>query len=468
MRASLPWLPCLLATLGPGCFSPPDVPLETATTSSDGPSSSGAPSDGTTAGTVDDTAGPPVCEGAELPCGDACVDPETDVDHCGGCNMPCAAGQVCSGGECTVACGEGLTRCADACVDTSVDHEHCGSCSSPCAAEEACEDSTCVLACDEGLSACGDQCVDTNADDAHCGGCDDPCSPGEHCVAGGCAPACRPGLVECDGACLDPTSDPTHCGAGIDCSAEPGQACRASESCSDGACVQAGCVGFSAASFDPAITFADATENTTVGIAWDGIGYWSVAGGTTGGLNEGQHDAAGGVLATFAPNIDFRSIFTRGDGTAVVYARGFASPTILVQGVPGTWSAAVDLVGGSLDDQAVVAWDGLAGEHIAFNDGTLSRWDAAGAFLGTVAFPDYGAIATEHDFPQSRSIAWAQGCYLTIVGTTLSAWDDMGARVGTATLNVAGDPFTINLSLSVANGHVTVSDGTQWQGYDVF
>jgi hypothetical protein len=455
----------LLAILAPGCFSPPSTPFETETGSTGMDGTTGT--EGTpTAGTVDDTGDPP-CDGGLL-CGDACVDPSTDVDHCGGCDRPCASGEVCSGGECTVACGEGLTRCDGACVDTSVDVEHCGGCSSPCAADEACESGSCVPACAEGLMACDGRCVDVATDDAHCGGCDSPCPAGEHCQAGTCEPACEPGLVECEGACIDPTDDPTHCGAGVDCAAEPGETCGGDDVCSGGTCGPVACSGFPAASFAPAITFADITQNTIVGIAWDGMSYWSVAGGSTSGLNEGQHDGAGAAVATFAPNIDFRSVFTRGDGTTEVYARGYDDPTIFVQGAPGVWSDSVDLVGGVLDPQAAVAWDPLASEHIAFNDGTLSRWDAAGVFIGTVAFLDYGALAGEHDFPQNRSIAWASGCYLTVVDDTLSAWDATGTRVDTATLEASGASFSTNLSLSVANGHVWVSDDAQWRGYAVF
>lgn len=462
----------LLALFAPGCFSPPVTPFDTepATAGSDGASSSGLPpaDDTATVGTVDDTAEPPVCEGAQLLCGESCVDPDIDVDHCGGCDSPCAAAEVCSGGQCTIVCGDGLTRCDGACVDTTNDDAHCGECSNPCAADETCVDGSCMLGCDAGLVVCDDQCVDVMTDDAHCGICDFPCSPGEHCQGSGCVPACAPGLVECDGACIDPSDDPAYCGAGVDCAAEPGDVCMGGDVCVDGACVPLGCASFAAAAFDPAIAFADTTENTIVGLAWDGMSYWSVSGGTSGGVTEGQHDGAGGNLGTYMAGFDFRSIFTQGDGTAEVYARAFSSPTILVQGAPGVWSASLDLMGGALDPQAMVAWDAATGEFIAFNDGTLSRWDAAGAFIGTVAFPDYGTLTGEHDFPQNRSIAWAGGCYLTIVNETLSAWDAMGARVDMATLNGSGAGFSTNLSLSHANGHVFVSDDAQWRGYAVF
>ena len=50
----------------------------------------------------------------------------------------------------------------------------------------------------------------------------------------------------------------------------------------------------------------------------------------------------------------------------------------------------------------------------------------------------------------------------------LSAWDPMGNRVDTITLNGVGSNFTANLSLSVANGMVWTSDEMTWRGYQVF
>src|SRR5689334_1521511 len=69
-------------------------------------------------------------------CGTSCVDVAADVAHCGGCNQPCAAEQICSAGVCS--CPVGETLCADACVSTETSHEHCGDCSVACNADEAC------------------------------------------------------------------------------------------------------------------------------------------------------------------------------------------------------------------------------------------------------------------------------------------------------------------------------------------
>lgn len=41
------------------------------------------------------------CSAAELMCGDACVDPQKDTQHCGGCDRACPAGEQCLTGHCT-------------------------------------------------------------------------------------------------------------------------------------------------------------------------------------------------------------------------------------------------------------------------------------------------------------------------------------------------------------------------------
>ncbi|MCA9655576.1 MAG: hypothetical protein KC501_37045 [Myxococcales bacterium] len=452
-----------------GCFSPPPASNDTdpATTTGMGSSSDGV--DPSADDTASDDSGSPGCTPPELECAGQCVDIGSSSAHCGDCNSPCFAGEVCNNGACTVLCGEGLLQCSGECIDPTSDEMHCGGCSSPCAADEICEASDCIPDCDPGLTACGSECIDTTSDDAHCSACDSPCGPGEHCMASTCVPACPMGLVECEGSCIDPMVEEAHCGAGLDCVAQPGDQCSPMELCNGGTCQMLACTGFPMAAVNAAVTFADANaENTEVGIAWDGMSYWAIAGGGTGGITEVQYTAGGALVGSYMAGIDFRALFPQGDGTTPLYARGFASNTIQVQTSPGAFMSQLDLVGGMLDEQASIAWDPLANEFIAQQDGLLSRWDATGAFIGTVTLTGYGANAGENDFPQNRSLGWAQGCYLTVNNGMLSAWDPMGNRVDTITLNGVGSNFTANLSLSVANGMVWTSDEMTWRGYQVF
>ncbi|MBN2192490.1 MAG: hypothetical protein JW751_06705 [Polyangiaceae bacterium] len=48
----------------------------------------------------DRDAGSGGCPGAEVHCGDECVDTRTDTVHCGRCDHPCATDQACEAGTC--------------------------------------------------------------------------------------------------------------------------------------------------------------------------------------------------------------------------------------------------------------------------------------------------------------------------------------------------------------------------------
>jgi MYXO-CTERM domain-containing protein len=118
-------------------------------------SASGAPAAGGTVGTsaggAPATGGVPAtdtpviscAEGLSL-CGDLCVDLSSDATNCGGCNVTCAAGEVCSEGECRSVCGPGLTQCGQACVDLNSNLLHCGACDASCLVGQQCVNGQCT------------------------------------------------------------------------------------------------------------------------------------------------------------------------------------------------------------------------------------------------------------------------------------------------------------------------------------
>ncbi len=226
----------------------------------------------------------PDCQGELVACGNQCVDPQEDVDHCGGCDNECEAPDAgepfCNAGICDFSCHEDTERCDEDCVDTASDVTHCGQCDNPCDEGDACHDGVCgppdcgegeafcdgscvdittstehcqecFNACDEdiaGASAvceessgcayvCDDEtqtlcedaglCTDTDEDDEHCGTCGNACGADETCVDGQCE--CAEGLVDCGGDCVDTDEDPQHCGG---C----GEACDSVEVCVAGSC----------------------------------------------------------------------------------------------------------------------------------------------------------------------------------------------------------------------------------------
>ncbi len=163
-------------------------------------------------------------------CGGSCVDLSTSTDHCGACENACAAGELCMGGSCASSCPAGLTDCAGACRDLESDRSNCGACGRTCGAGEICEAGTCELSCPPGQTACGASCRDLATDEMHCGTCGHACAAAELCSGGACALVCGGGLTDCGGTCVDTASNTSHCGT---C----GHACAGGEICTSGACV---------------------------------------------------------------------------------------------------------------------------------------------------------------------------------------------------------------------------------------
>ncbi len=93
-----------------------------------------------------------LCPSAELFCGDACIDPETDPMYCGACDIECATGASCSTGTCTCPALQ-PDVCDDTCVDASSDEANCGDCGVACEGDEQCVGGTCF---DRAIIGCAD------------------------------------------------------------------------------------------------------------------------------------------------------------------------------------------------------------------------------------------------------------------------------------------------------------------------
>jgi len=217
-------------------------------------------------------------------------------------------------------------------------------------------------------------------------------------------------------------------------------------------------------------TFTDGAGSTTVGLAFDGINYWSCSGGGPSGNRLARYDASGVLLNTYAPGLDFRSVFTSADGT--LFARAYSSQIIYRQVSPGVFTnSGVSLIGGSIDIQASVVLNGAGTEYIAMENGTVSRWDNAGTYLGSVALQGFGTVPGENNDLQNVRIAAASNFWLTYNGNQiLSIWDTSGNRLAQLTLAGAGTSFSSGLSLSYCNDRVWIVDDSSgtWRGYDVF
>ena len=79
-----------------------------------------------------------ICPAGLTACGLLCFDVSADPLNCGGCGIPCTAGQICQDGACQ--CVSGLT-CNGACV--AADGTHCGDCTTICQPGDVCSNGAC-------------------------------------------------------------------------------------------------------------------------------------------------------------------------------------------------------------------------------------------------------------------------------------------------------------------------------------
>jgi hypothetical protein len=410
------------------------------------------------------------CGGSTTKCGNTCTNTQHDPQNCGACGTACKGNEFCSAGKCTSTCGTGTTACGGSCVDTKTDSNNCGGCGTACAGGKVCVSGTCSLACGQGSTLCtpdggSPYCAQTQTDNNNCGSCSNVCGNGMMCSAGQCKNACGQGETLCanGGApyCSNLQTDEANCGA---C----GNVCPNIDACTNGNCTYQ--VVFPNPSYTASKTFTDKLTATSMTLAWDGTRYWSSSGGSSSGNRYAQYDSNGGLVSTYAPGLDFRSIFTAGGNGTPVYARQYNSAQIYKQSSPGTFGNAVALAGGTLDLQAAVVFNSAGTEFVENDYGTINRWNANNAtFIGTVSLATWGTLNSENGYPQGRGVATASGFYLTYSNGTLSAWSVAGRRVATTVLTGAGTTFDSHFSLSYANGMVWVVDvaGGTWRGYNV-
>ncbi|RIX43019.1 MAG: PEP-CTERM sorting domain-containing protein [Rhodocyclales bacterium GT-UBC] len=221
---------------------------------------------------------------------------------------------------------------------------------------------------------------------------------------------------------------------------------------------------FSSASYSATASFTDHNPSTTMTLAWDGVNYYTASGGGY-GSPYAKYDASGNFVASVSPNpgIDFRSVFT--DSSNNLLARGFSSNTIYRQTSFGQFTAQTQLLGGTLDAQSAVVLNGAGTEYLAELNGTVSRWNLSGTYLGSVALSGYGSVG----YPANRGLAVAGDNLLTYLDGTVSAWDLQGHFLGSTFLLGAGTGFDSEFSYSYANGLFWVVDqaGGTWRGYDL-
>jgi hypothetical protein len=113
---------------------------------------------GTTGAAGNGSGGASGCASHQTLCSNQCVDTSSDLNNCGGCDLPCGSGRICQNSQC--GCQPGLLDCNDACLPS--DSAHCGNCTTTCQATEICSNNVCSHDCPMGLQFCGPTCCGSN------------------------------------------------------------------------------------------------------------------------------------------------------------------------------------------------------------------------------------------------------------------------------------------------------------------
>lgn len=199
----------------------------------------------------------PVCGAGETLCGVNCANTESDVHHCGDCDVDCAAlpnvdpmTVTCSVGICTseTSCRSGFANCSGdplaGCETDISSATQCGTCTTVCGpGTPVCSaDVSGVYACSSGCgggtpSRCGAECVDLESDPEACGSCSHVCPTSDHghatCTAHTCGIECDFGYHLCGSVCV---SNDSILSCGSSCTTCPGAPAFAMATCDGVSC----------------------------------------------------------------------------------------------------------------------------------------------------------------------------------------------------------------------------------------
>ncbi|MFT4628609.1 MAG: hypothetical protein ACI8PZ_007305 [Myxococcota bacterium] len=205
---------------------------------------------------------------------------------------------------------------------------------------------------------------------------------------------------------------------------------------------------------------------TPMSVAWDGR-WWYASTSDLVDSGEIVRYNAGGVLDRVdAVPIDVRSVFTLRDGVGPTTIRAFDSRDLQVETAPGSmeYGPRITLEGGTLGPENRIFFDPVRELYVSNDRGTISRWDATGAFFGNAHLLSYILGYGEWDH---AVVPTPGGCYLTARDGVLTVWDMETLASSTTRLEGAGTGVSAAYTFSYAGGLVWLHDGYQWEGFDV-
>ena len=380
------------------------------------------------------------------PCGEACVDVQTDAANCGSCGFSCGPGGSCMDGSCNCT---GTTDCfgRGTCVDTTTDPANCGFCGNVCGPSQVCDAGTCRTECGAGLTDCGGACVNTRTDFFHCGACSNPCNSSQACERGVCERACRmPDQTRCGTACVRLAVDEANCGTCGNVCPPAGMENVATSECVEAACEVTCDAGFADCDADPA------TCETPIDSDPANCGGCGIDCGTGGVCDAGTCDTI--VQVVTGPD---HTCAVRSSGALVCWGQnsngqlGVPTPTRSATPVLVPLAGVVE-VGCGLGFTCAIAFDGGSGEDRIFcwgSDVEGRRGDAGGVGAPTdvpqLQTPPSGGV------PLSLAVGEDHACALyDVAGSTqIRCWGSGADRANGGT--VARDDDTLVTSTGQPN-----------------
>jgi hypothetical protein len=142
------------------------------------------------------------------------------------------------------ACPANQHTCTSLCVPDA-ELAHCGlacvTCPTPAGhGAAACEGGMCTIKCDAGYDLCDNQCVNLTQDPDHCGQCGEACSASQVCSDSACVPnPCAAGKHLCGTECVT-DADVAHCGRGCEPCPQPSNGTATCDGTECGASCQSG------------------------------------------------------------------------------------------------------------------------------------------------------------------------------------------------------------------------------------
>lgn len=194
--------------------------------------------------------------------------------------------------------------------------------------------------------------------------------------------------------------------------------------------------------------FGDKSGLTPMSADFDGTWIYTVSGGNINGDRLARYFLDGTLDQTFAPGIDFRSIFT--DNSGNLFAKEWGTGNVYSMSQDGMPTFLYTL--NDPQAQSSASFNADDTELYTRDGSTIRRYNSStGMFLGS--FELMGLIGDELSTPAAWQMETSRsGRIFTYAAGIVSEWDTKGNRIGTSNIPITGDPSGFDTTFSFAVG----------------